>query len=167
MTWVHRSNVWIAQSPVGRYFRLDGSGHRKERKGSFFWTELRGGLATFFAMAYIISVNANIVSQTGGTCVCPPDSPDLCDSNDEYMLCVQEVNRDLVTATAAISALTSVSINLERRHGVLELTRESSFAWAFSQTCRLRLLRVGRFYSANISRRGGSLIARTCSRRSC
>lgn len=29
----------------------------KERKGSYFFTEFRAGLATFFAMAYIISVN--------------------------------------------------------------------------------------------------------------
>jgi AGZA family xanthine/uracil permease-like MFS transporter len=99
---------------VGRYFRLDGSGHPKERKGSFFWTELRGGLATFFAMAYILSVNATIVSQSGGTCVCPPESfeLDLCDTNPEYMLCVQEINRDLVTATAAIAALTSFCMGL-------------------------------------------------------
>ncbi|ERF70343.1 xanthine/uracil permease [Endocarpon pusillum Z07020] len=82
------------------------------RAGSYFFTELRAGLATFFAMAYIIAVNANIVSQSGGTCVCPPDSPDLCDSDPEYMLCVQEVNRDLVTATAAISALTSFCMGL-------------------------------------------------------
>ncbi len=73
---------------------------------------MRAGLATFFAMAYIIAVNANIVSQSGGTCVCPPDSPDLCDSDPEYMLCVQEINRDLVTATAAISALTSFCMGL-------------------------------------------------------
>ena len=63
-------------------------------------------------MAYIISVNAGIVSQTGGTCVCPPSSPDLCDSDPAYMLCVQEVNRDLVTATAAISALTTFCMGL-------------------------------------------------------
>lgn len=44
--------------------------------------------------------------------MCPPDSPDLCDSDPEYMLCVQEVNRDLVTATAAIAALTSVCMGL-------------------------------------------------------
>jgi len=36
----------------------------RERKGSYFFTELRAGLATFFAMAYIISVNATIVSDT-------------------------------------------------------------------------------------------------------
>lgn len=63
-------------------------------------------------MAYIISVNSTIVSQSGGTCVCPPDSPDLCDSDPAYMLCVQEVNRDLVTATAAIAALTTFCMGL-------------------------------------------------------
>ncbi|KAK4609578.1 Efflux pump [Fulvia fulva] len=111
-TWVHDTNAAIARSYVGRYFRLAGSGHPEERKGSYFFTELRAGLATFFAMAYIISVNANIVSQTGGTCICPSDSPDLCATNQEYLLCKQGINRDLVTATAAISALTSFCMGL-------------------------------------------------------
>jgi AGZA family xanthine/uracil permease-like MFS transporter len=54
-----------------------------------------------------------IVSETGGTCVCPPEGmKDLCDTNIEYMLCVQEVKRDLVTATAAIAALTSFCMGL-------------------------------------------------------
>jgi hypothetical protein len=47
--------------------RLTGdsaSNQRRERKGSYFFTEIRAGLATFFAMAYIISVNATIVSDT-------------------------------------------------------------------------------------------------------
>ncbi|PYH88015.1 nucleoside transporter [Aspergillus ellipticus CBS 707.79] len=106
--WVHRVNLAVARSPVGRWFRLENSGHPKERKGSFFFTEIRAGLATFFAMAYIISVNATITSDTGGTCVCPPDSyTDQCNSNTEYLLCVQEVKRDIVTATAAISALST------------------------------------------------------------
>lgn len=52
----------VARSVVGRRFRLEFSGHRNERKGSRFLTEVRAGLATFFAMAYIISVNASIVS---------------------------------------------------------------------------------------------------------
>lgn len=64
-------------------------------------------------MAYIISVNASIISQSGGTCDCDyANSPDVCDSDPAYMLCVQEVNRDLVTATAAISALCSVAMGL-------------------------------------------------------
>lgn len=58
MTFVDKINLSVAQSPVGRWFRLDGSGHPKTRKGSLFCTELRAGLATFFAMAYIIAVNA-------------------------------------------------------------------------------------------------------------
>ena len=70
-------------------------------------------MATFFAMAYIISVNSTITSETGGTCVCPPEGMhDLCDSNTEYMLCVQEINRDMVTATAAISALSTFMMGL-------------------------------------------------------
>jgi AGZA family xanthine/uracil permease-like MFS transporter len=84
-----------------------------ERKGSFFFTELRAGLATFFAMAYIISVNSNITSETGGTCVCPPEGlADNCNTNAEYLLCVQEIKRDLVTATAAIAALSTFCMGL-------------------------------------------------------
>merc|ERR1712169_27439 len=110
--FVHKANAWVAKTKAGHYFRLEGSGHPKERKGSYFFTEMRAGLATFFAMAYIISVNATIVSQSGGTCVCPPDSPDLCDSDPDYMLCVAGIQRDLVTATAAISALTTFCMGL-------------------------------------------------------
>lgn len=58
MTLVDRINGRVANSVVGRWFRLDGSGHKKTRAGSYFCTELRAGLATFFAMAYIIAVNA-------------------------------------------------------------------------------------------------------------
>ncbi|RAH67886.1 NCS2 family permease [Aspergillus aculeatinus CBS 121060] len=111
--WVHETNLAVARSPVGRWFRLENSGHPKERKGSFFFTELRAGLATFFAMAYIISVNATITSESGGPCVCPADSmSDLCATNTEYLLCVEEVNRDVVTATAAISALSTFCMGL-------------------------------------------------------
>ncbi|KAK1148201.1 hypothetical protein N8T08_010847 [Aspergillus melleus] len=111
--WVHDTNYAVARSPVGRWFRLENSGHPQERKGSFFFTEIRAGLATFFAMAYIISVNATITSDTGGTCVCPPESQaDNCNTNTEYLLCVQEVNRDIVTATAAIASLATFFMGL-------------------------------------------------------
>ncbi|KAL3478132.1 permease family-domain-containing protein [Aspergillus californicus] len=111
--WIARTNVAVARSPVGRWFRLEGSGHRRERKGALFFTEIRAGLATFFAMAYIISVNATITSDTGGTCVCPAaDLETACDNNDEYLLCVQGVNRDMVTATAAIAAFASFFLGL-------------------------------------------------------
>ncbi|CBY00368.1 hypothetical protein IAQ61_011300 [Plenodomus lingam] len=111
-SFIHKTNSAIARSFVGRYFRLDGSGHPKERKGSYFFTEFRAGMATFFAMAYIISVNSSIVADSGGTCVCPPENTDFCATDPEYALCVQLVQRDLVTATAAISALTSFCMGL-------------------------------------------------------
>lgn len=63
-------------------------------------------------MAYIISVNANTITQSGGTCVCPSDGPDLCDTDPAYSIGVQEINRDLVPATAAIAALTSFCMGL-------------------------------------------------------
>ncbi|RYP23713.1 hypothetical protein DL765_001009 [Monosporascus sp. GIB2] len=113
MGWVPDMNLRIAKSPVGRWFKLEGSGHPKERKGSYFSTEIRAGIAAFFAMAYIIAVNSSIVADTGGTCVCNggPDDP-FCDVNEEYLLCAAEIKRDIVTATAAISALTSFAMGL-------------------------------------------------------
>jgi len=64
-------------------------------------------------MAYIISVNASIVSDSGGPCVCPPESmSDLCVTNADYLQCKQEVKRDLVTATAAIAALSTFCMGL-------------------------------------------------------
>ncbi|KAK3056945.1 hypothetical protein LTR09_001983 [Extremus antarcticus] len=63
-------------------------------------------------MAYIISVNATIVTDSGGTCVCPPSSTDLCDTNQDYQLCIAGLRRDLTTGTAAISALTTFCMGL-------------------------------------------------------
>jgi hypothetical protein len=59
---VEKTNMAVAKSAIGRQFRLEFSGHRHERKGTRFLTEIRAGLATFFAMAYIISVNASVVA---------------------------------------------------------------------------------------------------------
>ncbi|KAG8417313.1 hypothetical protein J3459_012407 [Metarhizium acridum] len=113
MGWIEDVNVKVATSVVGKWFRLDGSGHPRERKGSYFLTELRAGMTTFFAMAYIIAVNASIVSDSGGTCVCPHTAADpTCDKDADYMLCTQDIKRDIVTATAAISALSCFCMGL-------------------------------------------------------
>jgi AGZA family xanthine/uracil permease-like MFS transporter len=56
-------NEAVAKSIVGRRFRLDGSGHTKSRENARFLTEIRAGLATFFAMAYIISVSFQHLEQ--------------------------------------------------------------------------------------------------------
>lgn len=64
-------------------------------------------------MAYIVAVNASIVADSGGTCVCARTAADpLCDADDAYLLCVQGIRRDAVTATAAVSALASFAMGL-------------------------------------------------------
>lgn len=57
-----------------------------------------------------ISVNASIISNSGGTCVCP--TSDLCVNDPTYLQCVAEVNRDLITTTAAVAALASFLMGL-------------------------------------------------------
>jgi xanthine/uracil/vitamin C permease (AzgA family) len=54
------------------------------------------------------------VADSGGNCVCPASSKDNCitDSPLEYLQCVELVKRDLVTATAAIAALSSFCMGL-------------------------------------------------------
>lgn len=65
--------------------------------------------------SYIIAVNASIVSDSGGTCVCNepvPASGIPCEKNTEYLLCVSDIKKDLVTSTAAISALGTFCMGL-------------------------------------------------------
>jgi len=57
-----------------------------------------------------ISVNASILSDSGGPCNCPTN--DLCLDNQAYLSCVADVRRDLITTTAAISALSSFLMGL-------------------------------------------------------
>ncbi|KAJ9191505.1 hypothetical protein DTO021D3_1986 [Paecilomyces variotii] len=110
--WTERLDRAVADSAFGRRFRLERSGHRRERKGSRFSTEIRAGLATFFAMAYIISVNATILTDSGGTCVCTDTKDPTCATDVEYNLCLNVIRRDLITATAAIAALSTFSMGL-------------------------------------------------------
>ncbi|KAI0052219.1 hypothetical protein FA95DRAFT_70528 [Auriscalpium vulgare] len=110
ITVFDRINAAVADSFVGRWFQLEGSGASKEREGSRFLTEIRAGLTTWAAMAYIIAVNASIVSDTGGTCVCP--TGDGCVTDTVYLACVDEIRKDLITSTAAIAALSSFLMGL-------------------------------------------------------
>ncbi|KAM6499737.1 hypothetical protein JOM56_005245 [Amanita muscaria] len=123
----------VSDSIVGRWFLLEGCGLPNERQGSSVhgsrWvlltslllrsivflhlrgaqqTEIRAGMTTWVAMAYIIAVNAFILSDAGGTCVCP--GSDGCVNDTTYLTCVDEVKRDLITATAAISSVSSFLI---------------------------------------------------------
>ncbi|KAI7884235.1 hypothetical protein K492DRAFT_174423 [Lichtheimia hyalospora FSU 10163] len=116
MGWANlseRINNAVAGSRVGRFFQLEGSGAYREREGTRFLTEIRAGLTTFFAMAYIISVNASIISDSGGPCVCEPTAEDpVCDGNAEYMNCVFQVKLDMIIATAIISMISSFLIGV-------------------------------------------------------
>ncbi|KAI8333991.1 permease family-domain-containing protein [Chlamydoabsidia padenii] len=106
-------NDRIARSFIGKHFQLEGSGARRERIGTRFTTEIRAGLTTFFAMAYIISVNASIISDSGGTCVCAATQADpTCDNDIDYMNCVYEFKLDLIMATSIIAMIASILMGL-------------------------------------------------------
>ncbi|BDA45163.1 Adenine/guanine permease AZG1 [Coccomyxa sp. Obi] len=112
LCWDH-TNEYIGKSAVGRYFQL-------EERRTTFTQELRAGTVTFLTTAYILAVNALILSDTGGPC-----SPDDCTGPDKgnpecvypddygitnvgYMMCVERVRQSLVTATAASSCIASL-----------------------------------------------------------
>lgn len=86
-------NDYVASSRVGRRFKLS-------KRNTTFTTELRAGTATFLTMAYILAVNASILSDSGATC-----AKDL--SRDEYNVCVDRARRDLIVATAASALIGS------------------------------------------------------------
>ncbi|KAM0327702.1 hypothetical protein ACHAQA_005997 [Verticillium albo-atrum] len=104
---IARADKRISATTFGRIFRLEGSGHPKQIAGATFFTELRAGFTTFATMAYIVAVNAIILSQTGGTCPCSLEDRLACDGIAEYKKCKERVRLDLITATAAISGLSS------------------------------------------------------------
>lgn len=110
VAFIDNLNNRVAKTVVGKWFKLEGSGAKKERVGSRFTSEIRAGLTTWAAMAYIISVNASILSDSGGTCVC--NGPDLCILDTEYIICKGEVRNNLITATAAIASLSTLLMGL-------------------------------------------------------
>ncbi|RSL57149.1 hypothetical protein CEP54_008424 [Fusarium duplospermum] len=85
---LNKVDGYITSSRLGYFFHLAGSGHPDEVAGSTFFREVRAGLTTFATMAYIIAVNAALLSQTG------------------------DVRRDLVTATAAVAGMASFMFGL-------------------------------------------------------
>ncbi|GMP99429.1 hypothetical protein CsSME_00046899 [Camellia sinensis var. sinensis] len=56
-----RLNMFMAKNRVGKQFKL-------AERNTTFTTELRAGTATFLTMAYILAVNASILSDSGATC---------------------------------------------------------------------------------------------------
>ncbi|KAI8325209.1 hypothetical protein GQ54DRAFT_295645 [Martensiomyces pterosporus] len=107
--FVDRLDRRIATSPVGHWFRLEGSGAERARKGSKFSTELRGGLATFVTMSYIISTCSLILTDSGGTCDCDRARfGATCETDPDYTRCLQVLKMDLITATCSIACISCV-----------------------------------------------------------
>ncbi|XP_074287137.1 adenine/guanine permease AZG1 [Silene latifolia] len=123
-TPITRLNAKIANSRVGKHFKL------AERRTNFT-TELRAGTATFLTMAYILAVNASILSDSGGTCsvadcvplcsdptfhvnncsgptrhvIIPDDTCKFQPVNPGYASCLSGIKKDLIVATVASSLI--------------------------------------------------------------
>ncbi|KAM0948047.1 putative xanthine/uracil/vitamin C permease [Dioscorea sansibarensis] len=104
-TLITRLNTYISTSFIGRRFKLT-------ERNTTFTTELRAGTATFLTMAYILAVNASILSDSGATCSisdCTSPSPSckFPPIDPGYSSCLSRVRRDLIVATAASSTIGS------------------------------------------------------------
>ncbi|XP_010490154.1 PREDICTED: adenine/guanine permease AZG1 [Camelina sativa] len=128
---LNRLNTYVGSSRVGKRFKL-------AERNSTFTTELRAGTATFLTMAYILAVNASILSDSGGTCsvsdcipLCsdPTINPSQCTGpglrllqpdvsckfnpvNPGYAACVEGIRKDLIVATVAASLIGCVIMGL-------------------------------------------------------
>ncbi|KAL5748265.1 hypothetical protein ACOSQ2_025562 [Xanthoceras sorbifolium] len=107
-------NDSVSKSLVGNYFKLE------ERK-SCFTRELRAGTATFLTMAYIITVKATILTDSGGTCSVADCSvstnqtatPDcMFKPNVGYQNCLSKTKSDLIVATALSSMIGSFAMGI-------------------------------------------------------
>ncbi|XP_030542228.1 adenine/guanine permease AZG2 [Rhodamnia argentea] len=103
-------NEAVSKSRVGKYFKL-------EARKSCFTRELRAGTATFLTMAYIISVNATILSDSGGPCSAAdctvPGAPGCTLKPDPgYESCLSRTKKDLVVATILSSMIGSLAMGL-------------------------------------------------------
>ncbi|KAA8542177.1 hypothetical protein F0562_023329 [Nyssa sinensis] len=107
-------NEAVSKSMVGKYFKL-------EARKSCFTRELCAGTATFLTMAYIITVNATILADSGATCTMSDCSapvnrtagPDcMLKLNSGYQNCLSKVKSDLIVATALSSMIGSFAMGI-------------------------------------------------------
>ncbi|KAJ0705317.1 putative xanthine/uracil/vitamin C permease [Helianthus annuus] len=122
-TTLTRLNTFVATSRVGKHFKLT-------ERNTTFTTELRAGTTTFLTMAYILAVNATILSDSGATCsvhdciplcsnpsfnsnctgpnlhlIIPTTSCKFHPVNPGYTACLQRVRKDLIVATVVSSLI--------------------------------------------------------------
>lgn len=105
---LERLNERFADSAVGRFFQV------RERNSSLT-QELRGGAVCFLTVAYILAVNANIVTSTGGMCVvdgvCLKGVPSQFQS-PECQSCITDLRASLIAATAAACVISHVLMGI-------------------------------------------------------
>ncbi|KAL5076488.1 hypothetical protein RYX36_015472 [Vicia faba] len=103
-------NDAVSNSFIGTYFKL-------QQRKTCFTKELRAATATFLTMAYIITVNATILTASGGTCsvadCSPPATPDCTlKPNAGYETCLAKTKNDLVVATSVTAMVSSIAMGL-------------------------------------------------------
>jgi AGZA family xanthine/uracil permease-like MFS transporter len=102
-------NHAVTNSFIGTYFKL-------QARKTCFTRELRAATATFLTMAYIITVNATILTASGGTCSvadCSPPATQDCTlkpNNGGYEACLSKTKNDLVVATSVTAMVASVAM---------------------------------------------------------
>ncbi|KAL3753434.1 hypothetical protein ACJRO7_000779 [Eucalyptus globulus] len=119
-----RLDSYVADTRVGKQFKLT-------ERDTTFSTEVRVGTATFLTMAYILAVNASILTDSGGTCSVK-DCVELCSDraipvlsctspthqivlpeelckfppiNPGYNQCLRRTQKDLIVATIVSSLI--------------------------------------------------------------
>ncbi|KMZ67242.1 Xanthine/uracil permease family protein [Zostera marina] len=106
-----RLNQSVESSRVGKYFKLTS-------RNTTFTAEFRAGTTTFLTMAYILAVNASILTDSGATCdVSDCDDPSASCKfpprvDPGYSRCLDRVQKDLIVATVASSIIGSTIMGI-------------------------------------------------------
>ena len=122
-----RLNTYISTTRLGKHFKLTD-------RNTTFTTELRAGTTTFLTMAYILAVNASILTDSGGPCtisncltlcsdptvplsnctppthrvVKPTNSCKFHPVDPGYSSCLEQTRKDLIVATIVSSLIGSL-----------------------------------------------------------
>ncbi|EAA28707.3 hypothetical protein GE21DRAFT_7081 [Neurospora crassa] len=105
-------NRKVSSTYVGRFFRLRGSGHAEEIRDANFCTEIRAGLITFSAMLYVLAANPAVIASSGYECSCRGEDKGRPNCGQDYQACIEELRRDMVAVTAAVSAMSCILFGL-------------------------------------------------------
>jgi len=86
----------MAISAIDKWFKIT-------ERGSDIFTELQAGMITFMTLSYILAINANILTMSGGTC-------DL--EATDAAACLTTLKKDMVIATAVSSGVATLLMGI-------------------------------------------------------